>query len=162
MVSPTGSEKPFAFLKTQFQESGARFSPDGKWLAYVSNESGRFEVYVRPFHGEPAAAEGKIQISQSGGDFPVWRRAGGELYYMSDDRIIYAVNTKDLGRASAPPLPARLFAACAGKGLTSPPGAGVSYDNPFDTHDGQRFLVNCTVEPPGKFLVLMNWPLENK
>ena len=162
MVSASGTDKPFAFLKTQFQEGAARFSPDGKWLAYTSNESGRFEVYVRPFHGEPASAEGKIQISQNGGDFPAWRPGGGELYYMSDDRIIYAVNTKDLGRTSVAPLPARLFPACPGKGLASPPGTGVSYDYAFDTHDGQRFLVNCTVEPPGRFLVLMNWPLESK
>ena len=102
------------FLRHSFRR-GARFSPDGKWLAYTSNESGRFEVYVRPFHGEPASAEGKIQISQNGGDFPVWRPGGGELYYMSDDRIIYAINTKDLGRTGTAPLPARLFPPCPGR-----------------------------------------------
>jgi Tol biopolymer transport system component len=52
-------------------------------LAYVSNETGRYEVYVRPFDGGPAPVEGKIQISTGGGDFPVWKQDGSELYFIN-------------------------------------------------------------------------------
>ena len=97
-VAPIASEgKPFQFIATPFMTTGGRFSPDGKWIAYASNETGRFEIYVRPFTGGPAAAEGKIQMSNQGGDYPVWRADGGELFYMASDLNIYAVNTKDLG-----------------------------------------------------------------
>jgi Tol biopolymer transport system component len=75
------------FLKTQFSEGGAQFSPDGRWLAYDSNESGRFEVYVRPFpQGDP-----KIAVSAEGGFSPIWSPHGGELFYLSPDNKMMAV-----------------------------------------------------------------------
>src|SRR5207245_2747083 len=67
------------WLRTPFNERAARFSPDGHWLAYVSNESGRDEVYVQPFPGPG----GKWQISISGGTEPVWSHAGSEIFYRS-------------------------------------------------------------------------------
>jgi len=113
-VAPvSGDQKPFEFLATPFMEAGGRFSPDGKWIAYASNETGRFEIYVRPFAGAPASSEGKIQISDQGGDFPVWRRDGEELFYMAGDLNVYAVNTKSLGRLGTV-SPSRLFRACPG------------------------------------------------
>ena len=160
MVAPTGGAgKAFPFLATPFREGATRFSPDGQWIAYVSNESGRFEVYVRPFAGGPASAEGKIQISNRGGDFPVWRADGQELYYMSADYTIYAVKTTDLGRSSTMLSPSPLFRACPGTLALGPPTLGQPYGYNFDTLDGTRFLVNCVVEHPGRFVVLLNWPL---
>src|SRR5439155_18590961 len=71
-----GDRKSFAFLNTKFSETQGQFSPDGRWVAYQSDESGRQEIYVRPF---PAAA-GQWQISTSGGIQARWRRDGKELY----------------------------------------------------------------------------------
>ena len=99
--------KPFAFLATPFREGGGRFSPDGKWIAYTSDETGRVEVYVRRFAGDPAR-EGKIQISKNGGEGPVWRSDGQELFYLSvnqNDAELYAVSTGDLNRAGGVPAP---------------------------------------------------------
>src|SRR5262249_52876426 len=67
-----GDKKPFSFLKTPFDESDGQFSPDGKWIAYQSNESGRFEIYVQPFPGPG----GKFQISTNGGAQPRWNKNG--------------------------------------------------------------------------------------
>ena len=154
--------KPFVYLATSFIEGVARFSPDGKWLAYASNESGRPEVYVRPFSGGPAPVEGKIQISNGGGDFPVWNPEGKELYFMDADATVYAANTGDFGHSSQPPKITKLFRACEGRKAMLPPVANLSYAYDYDTHDGRRFLVNCTVEPPGQVTVLLNWPLGAK
>ena len=166
IVTASGARKPFLFLSTPFQYGGARFAPDGKWLAYVSDETGNYEVFVRPFAGGPAAAEGKIQISDNGGDFPVWRSDGRELYYLSRDLTIYAVTTSDL-KSGTVSRPARLFRACPrGNDPQSlpPPGRGASsWGNVFDTVDGKRFLINCAAHSLGQFVVLMNWsPAEER
>ena len=161
IVPASGDRPSFRFLSQPFRQGGARFSPDGRWLAYVSNETGKFEVFVRPFTGGPAAAEGKIQISDKGGDFPVWRSDGRELYYMSGDFSIYAVATGDLNRGTVP-RPERLFRACPRSDPVSspPPMRGASsWGHLFDTFDGKRFLITCAAHPPGQFVVLMNWSL---
>jgi len=148
-------DKPFQFLATPFLESGGRFSPDGKWIAYLSNETGRSEVYVRPFTGAPAG-EGRIQISTGGGDFPVWRPDGLELFYMAPDSALYAVSAKNLGALATPVAPVRLFKACPNTLPFDPPETRQPFGWPFDTHDGQRFLVNCLVQPVGLYVVLLN------
>lgn len=79
--------KPEAFLQTSFDERQAMFSPDGRWLAYVSNESGTYEVYVRGF---PDRA-GKWQVSNGGGSWPIWSRKGRELFFRSEDNRIMVV-----------------------------------------------------------------------
>jgi len=155
-AAPDG--KPFAWLATPFQEWAAHFSPDGHWIAYVSNESGRFEVYVRPFTGAPASAEGKIQISAGGGDYPVWRNDGKELYYLSGDSSMMAVDTQNLGRSPTPPRGTRLFRACPNSLVLPLPTKGNPFDQTFDTIDGRKFLVECAADPPGRFTVLLNWP----
>src|SRR5262249_10794096 len=76
------------FLTNQFQDVDPVFSPDGRWIAYSSNESGRPEVYVRAFSVSTAAGEGKWQISNSGGTFPGWSPNGRELLYRSGDQIM--------------------------------------------------------------------------
>ncbi|MDH4070674.1 MAG: protein kinase, partial [Ignavibacteria bacterium] len=96
-VAPlTGGGAPFPLVQTEFDEWLAKFSPDGKWLAYASNESGRFEVYVRSFSGtadQSAAGErsGKWQVSSNGGAQPRWRKDGKELFYVDAARILTAV-----------------------------------------------------------------------
>ena len=154
--SASADRAPFRFLATPFWNGSARFSPDSKWIAYTSNETGRYEVFVRPFAGAPATAEGSIRISESGGDYPVWRSDGLELYYMSEDLTIYAVATTDL-QAGIAPRPQVLFRACPETVPFQRPMRGTPWGHPFDTLDGKRFLVNCQANPSGQFVVLMNW-----
>ena len=75
------------FLKTAYQDGGAAFSPDGRWIAYHSNKSGRFEVYVRPFSTSPGK-ESEVPISNGGGGGPVWLPKGVELLYQAGEQIM--------------------------------------------------------------------------
>ncbi len=84
LVLRLGDRKTQPFLQTPFNESAPRFSPDGRWLAYVSDESGRYEVYVQPYPGPG----GKWQISTEGGSEPVWNPNGRELFYRSGDKMM--------------------------------------------------------------------------
>ena len=88
-----GDRKPIPFVQTQFSEWDAHFSPDGHWLAYVSNESGRPEVYIAPFPGPG----GKWQVSTAGGILPRWRRDGRELFYVALDNQLMAAEIKLVG-----------------------------------------------------------------
>src|SRR5882672_10343817 len=76
-----GPGKPELFLRTPFDEYEPAFSPDGRWIASTSSESGRLEVYVRPFPRGAPAGSGKWQISTGGGVHPIWSRDGRELFY---------------------------------------------------------------------------------
>ena len=120
--------KPSVFLNTPFAEGAAAFSPDGRWLAYQSNESGTYEIYVRPFPGPG----GKWQVSTRGGAFPIWSRNGKELFYWSGEQIWVASYTGQEGsfRAEKPRVwsPGRVAWR-----------AGSAW---FDPHpDGKRFAV---------------------
>jgi serine/threonine-protein kinase len=98
--------KPEPFLRTPASEGSAAFSPDGRWLAYTSDESGSYQVYVRPFR--PAAtseAGGKWQISTEGGTFPIWSPKGRELFYTSRDRKIMVTNYSTNGDLFTPGKP---------------------------------------------------------
>jgi Tol biopolymer transport system component len=148
-------------LDTPARHGATRFSPDGKWVAYASEETGRFEVFVRPFVNGAVTQE-KIQISESGGDFPVWRRDGQELFFMSEDAAIQVVPTSALRAGGAGPRPQRLFRPCPGSVPFSVPMTAQFWGTPFDTLDGRRFLVNCSVQPSREYVVLMNWPLAEK
>jgi Tol biopolymer transport system component len=92
------------FLKTQFSDYCPVFSPDGQWLAYQSNESGEYEVYVRAFPPPASGQDGKWQISNGGGQLPVWSRNDLELLYLSDDQIM-AVNYTVKGDSFVPGKP---------------------------------------------------------
>jgi Tol biopolymer transport system component len=161
VASASENIAPFAFLATPARESNGRFSPNPKWIAYNSNESGRPEVYVRPFSGGPAAPTGKIQISNNGGEYPIWSPSGKEIFYMAGDATIFAVDTSNLGQADTLPAPTPLFKACPGTRASSMPLTGSPYFYSFDTRDGQQFLVNCALQPPRKFTVRMNWKFAN-
>jgi Tol biopolymer transport system component len=130
-------------------QGASQVSPDGRWLAYNSNESGRTEVYVQSF---PAPGGGKWQISKDGGQFPRWRRDGRELFYIASDRRLMAVPVRsatslDVG-AAVPLFEAHLLQG----GL----GIRLQYDV---ARDGQRFLLNVPVEDAAasSITVVLNW-----
>jgi Tol biopolymer transport system component len=145
-----GDRKPFPFLQTQFIESGAQFSPDGRWAAYESNESGKYEIYVQTF----PAGSGKWQVSTGGGQFPQWRGDGKELFYLSPDRKLMAVEVK-LGATFEAGLPKALFDLAAAK---------VRRDTYTVTADGQRFLFPRLLRENAvaPFAVVVNWTAEVK
>jgi len=143
-----GDKKPFPFLATEFNEQDAQISPDGRWVAYMSNESGKFEVYVRPFSGSPAGtaeAGGKWPISTKGGVLPKWRGDGRVLYYQGLDQKMMAVEitTSPAFRAGEPrPL-----------GLVVPQAP--DWDS---TPDGKRFLVlTYNLHKSEPYTVVLNW-----
>jgi Tol biopolymer transport system component len=84
---PAEERTPFPFVQTSFDEGQGQFSPDGRLVAYASNETGRYEVYVRPFPGPG----GKWRASTGGGIYPRWRRDGEELFYLGLDNRLMAV-----------------------------------------------------------------------
>jgi len=145
-------------LDTASRNGAARFSPDGKWVAYTSEETGRFEVFVRPFANGASAGE-KIQISESGGDYPVWRADGQELYFMSEDAAIHVISTGSLRVGGPVPRTQRLFRPCPGSTPQTPPMTAQFWGNPYDTRDGKRFIVNCSMRPSREYVALLNWPL---
>jgi Tol biopolymer transport system component len=145
-------------LDTAARHGAVRFSPDGKWIAYSSEETGRFEVFVRRFANGAAGPE-KLQVSESGGDFPVWRPDGQELYFMSEDGTIHTVPSGTLRLDGPVPRPQALFRACPASAPLSPPMTGQFWGNGYDTRDGKRFIVNCALRPLREYVVLMNWPL---
>ena len=154
VASLSGGVDAFPFLETPFREANGRFSPDGRWIAYVSNETGQQEVHVRPFEGEPAGTEGRIQISSDGGVSPVWGPEGRELFYMSED-VLYAVDTADLGGQASVSLPSRLFQACP-DGRVMGSASLLPNVASYHTLDGERFLVSCQQEV-SQFVVLLDW-----
>ncbi len=147
-LTPGAEARPFG--RTQYRESSARFSPDGRWIAYVSDESGRNEVYVEP-HPGPGRPQ---RISADGGFTPSWRADGSELFYISGSRMI-AVPVQD--RASMElGMPQVLF---SDENLT--PYAEWGYDV---TDDGQRFLMTYVIadDPGWRFILVQNWFSELK
>jgi Tol biopolymer transport system component len=150
------SGKPFPFANTPFNESHGQISPDGKWLAYNSTESGQNEVYVRPF---PTGA-GKWQISTGVGAFPRWRADGRELFYMSSasNGKLMAVDVKVAGTTFEAGTPTALF----DDGYINLPHPG-NYHTYAVSHDGQRFLIprppsSATVDSGSSpIVVVLNW-----
>ncbi len=137
----TGEGQAVALTQAPFDEKGARFSPDGRWLAYYSNESGNREVYIRPV----AETGERIRVSSSGGTMPRWRRDGRELFYLSPDKAVMSVPLGS-GDRPQPGVATTLFRV-----------DGVVRD--FDAAaDGQRFLVDIAEPDPAPILVLANWP----
>ena len=160
IASPSADVKPFAFLATSFSEGGGRFSPDGKWIAYSSDETGRVEVYVRRFAGGPADTAG-VRVSKNGGEDPVWRSDGQELFYLSgtqNDVGVYATRTSDLSRTGVVSAPVWLFRACPQTAVGNLMD-GTPWDYGFDTDDGKRFLITCKAQPQDRFGALLNWTM---
>lgn len=110
LESRTGDRKPIPFVVTAADETCAQFSPDGRWIAYSSDESGRREVYVQGFAPDrsPAVAVGKWTMSTAGGDKPRWSPDGRELYYIAPDQQLMAVPVRS-GTTFEPGLAVPLF-----------------------------------------------------
>jgi len=143
-----GDRKPIPYLQTPFNEADAQFSPDGKWMAYSSNESGSPQVYVQPIPTTGA----KWQISAAGGDQPRWRRDGKELFYISTEQKLTAVPVKSAATFEAG-SPQALFEI---QPLFGPLAGRFAYQ---PTADGQRFLVlaNTGSTAPPPINVVLNW-----
>ena len=152
-----GDRKPVVLLRTEFGEGNASFSPDGRWVAYVSNESGRNEIYVRPFVASgpsgPSLGEGKWQVSKDGGTNPKWRADGKEIIF-NLALAIMSVDVNSSGAGFQMGTPKQLFQA---------PG-----NNAWDiTGDGKRFMM---IVPPNQgaqasatpITVVLNWQADLK
>jgi dipeptidyl aminopeptidase/acylaminoacyl peptidase len=132
------------FLKTSFNENAPQFSPDGRWLAYASDESGRTEIYAQPYPGPG----GKWQISTEGGREPLWNRNGRELFYRNGTKMMgVEIGTQPSFSAGTPKV---LFEGQYQTLSTSTPNYDVS-------PDGQRFLMLKPVEQPAQIDVVLNW-----
>ena len=152
LLSLEGERQARPFLQTPASEWGGVFSPDGRWIAYDSDESGRFEVYVQPFPGPG----GKWQVSTEGGSQGVWARNGREIFYRSGDKMMAVeVETEPSFRLSKPKM---LF-----EGRYEGDG-WLGYANYDVTPDGQRFLMIRKEEEPAptRIRVVPNWAEELK
>jgi Tol biopolymer transport system component len=145
----TGEHKSFPYLQTPVNEGQGQFSPDGKWVAYASNESGKEEVYIQSF---PAPGS-KRQVSANGGNSPRWRRDGKEIFFISTDRKMMAAPVRGEGTLEIGG-PTALFPA---------PTASISLNTPSNkqpyavTADGQRFLLRLPNESGSSYTVVLNW-----
>jgi eukaryotic-like serine/threonine-protein kinase len=156
LLSLGGERKSRSLLQTTFIEAQARFSPNGRWIAYISNETGQFQVYVESF----PATGAKLAISIGGGSQPQWRADGKELYYYTPDRKLMAVEVNGDGPTfkvgeARPLFEFRVFAIDQ-----SFPGNGYY----TVTHDGKRFLVSSLPEAPERqqINVIVNWSADFK
>jgi eukaryotic-like serine/threonine-protein kinase len=146
-ILPTfGPRQPRPFLESPFHKDEPQFSPDGKWVAYNSNETGRWEAYVTSFPD----AQQKFPVSTTGGIQPRWRADGRELFYLALDGTLMSA-TVDMSRGFVAGVPKALFPT----GLQRNPGTGQYAVTP----DGQRFLLR-TDFPDDKsqgFTIVLNW-----
>jgi serine/threonine-protein kinase len=129
-LQPGVDSAPKPLLATSFRERSPSLSPDGKWLAYASDETGRFEVFVRPF---PDAQSAKWQVSTAGGTSPHWSAQGNELFYLDAANVMQAAHLTTMPT----------FAIQSKERLFSASGYFVSpWSQAYDvTPDGQRFLM---------------------
>jgi serine/threonine protein kinase/Tol biopolymer transport system component len=147
----SGEQKPFPVVATNFIDIYPSFSPDGKWLAYANNETGRFEVYIQPF---PSGA-GRWQVSTAGGATPNWRKDGKELFFMSSDGQVMAVDVNQNGASLQLGAPHALFKATTVSGSTGRYTVSA---------DGKKFVMN-TVLPQSitePLTLITNWPADLK
>jgi serine/threonine protein kinase/Tol biopolymer transport system component len=151
-----GERKPFPLTQSPFTEYRSQFSPDGRWIAYASNESGRFEVYVVPFTPGPASwaaasgtASGKWQVSTTGGNEPRWSHDGKEIFYIAANKLMAAAVT-------ANGVPFKVNAVRPLFTVRPHVGQGV-YDV---SQDDQHFLVNTVADHAeiAPLTLVVNWP----
>jgi Tol biopolymer transport system component len=155
-----GDRKPWVFLKTPFNERFGQFSPDWHLVAYMSDESGRFQVYVRPFAGSAAAhgtderarGEWQVQVSTSGGIYPRWRPDGKELYYLGPEGELMAAPITATGGRVEPGTPVTLFRTRVFGGEYNLQG------QQYDVARDGRFLINTVLdETTAPITLLQNW-----
>ena len=145
---------PLPLVQSEFQESHAQFSPDGRWFSYVSDSSGRAEVYVRSFGN----TGGQWQISTNGGDQPMWNPKAKEICYVGFDRSLYSVRYED-GQTFQPGAPELLF-----QSRLPPTGIADERNNYLITPDGSRFMmINLVdVSRSSPIVMVLNWTNELK
>ncbi len=149
-----GERKPFPLVQTPFSDVQPAFSPNGKWVAYVCNESGRYEVYITSF---PVPGM-KLQVSSAGGQSPRWAPDGKSLFFVSDDRHILAVDVRARGDSLALGVPHPLAAL-----MVNTPSSGLNSFGPVEAApDGKRLLVTMTKTTPNlePATLVINWPGE--
>ncbi len=147
-----GDRKPFPVVSTPFNEVDPAISPDGKWVAYLSNDTGQYEVYIKPF----PSGEGKWQVSTTGSrGLAVWRSDGKELYFLSVGGKLTAVEVREKGASLELGTPQELFQANTFR-ITGTPFAASA--------DGKRFLINgTTAQAASQPLTLVtNWTADLK
>jgi Tol biopolymer transport system component len=147
----SGDRRPRPLLQSEFNEEQGQLSPDGRWLAYISDETGRWEVYVRSFPGL-----GDLRhISTAGGTHPRWRRDGKEIFYLSRNHTLMAVDLRN-GIDAELPAPQSLFPISINPSVV-PLNERTLYSV---TADGQRFLVASPLDGAGPqaVTVVTNWP----
>jgi len=156
-VPMSGDRKPRVFIRAPGAAYDGQFSPDGRWVAYVSRESGREEVYVVPFDAnqvsstppfEQVAITKRWPISANGGSFPRWRRDGKELFYVAPGEGFVALSVESRGSA---------FSVGEARHLFRQTLAAAAF--PYDpSADGQRFLVNAFAgTDTSPFTLVVNW-----
>jgi Tol biopolymer transport system component len=149
-VKPLPDGQPRPFVSTPAEERNARLSPDGRWIAYVSNESDRFEVYVQPF---PATGS-RWQVSTAGGLQPQWRGDGRELYYVSPDKKLTAVDVKTTGAVFAWGAPRALMETR----MTGWERISAGCCQYAVSRDGERFLISTATTAATPITIASNWP----
>ena len=149
LLPTAGDRTPIAYMQTAANESDARFSPDGKWLAYVSDESGRPEIYVRSFSG----SNGKWQVTTAGGIQPIWSSDGKELYYVDPDKNLTAVKV-DTSSAIRFGEHTSLFQVSF---PANNPWRSRNRYAPMD--NGQKFIVNDAADEASRLpmTLILNW-----
>jgi eukaryotic-like serine/threonine-protein kinase len=157
VVPMVGERKPFPVLQSMFDEVHGQFSPDGHWLAYASNENGRFEVYVRTF----PALDGKRQVSIGGGIYPRWRPDGRELFYVAPDNSLMAVTISG-GSKSETIVPGTAVALFRNPRLAVAGNTGTSNflaRPPYAVTANGRFLLDVSTGDEGAapITVVLNW-----
>ncbi|HEU5254374.1 MAG TPA: protein kinase [Vicinamibacterales bacterium] len=136
-----GDRQPVAVAQTAFEELEGRFSPDGRWIAYQSNDTGRNEIYVQPF---PFVAGGKVRVSTSGGTQPRWRADGRELFYRSGTDVMGVAVASSRGATLETASPARLFS--------------LPQTSEFAPVGTDRFLINAPTDVPvAPITLILNW-----
>jgi Tol biopolymer transport system component len=146
---------PQLYLGTDAEEIQGQFSPDGNWVAYCSNESGAWEIYVQPY----PVTGGKWLVSADGGTQPRWQGDGKRLFYLSRDDYIVAVDIETSGDALRASTPAPLFH------IPNPPGDASNTDEFVVSRDGKTFYATVNVDDEDKnrarrILVVVNWSRE--
>lgn len=149
-----GDRKPFPFIQGGFDARQARFSPDGRYIAYASDESGDYEIYVQTFPEQG----GKWQVSTGDGRYPEWRRDGKEIYFVSAGKLM-TVGVDTTGSQFQAGTPKPLFEEHFGGGSAINPNAIYRV-----SADGQRFLAVTTAgqQGPSPITVVLNWAADLK
>ncbi len=145
-----GDRKPFPFLRTTFNELWGRFSPNGRWVAYQSDESGRYEIYVRPFPGPGAF----VPVSTSGGIHARWAPNGRELFFVAPDGQLMAASVTATGTTLDVSTPVALFQTKMVGGGNALPG----FRHQYDIAPDGRFLINIASDlTPVPITLIQNW-----